>query len=135
MILNVGRMALKIAGRDAGKRCVVVDTLEKGFVLVDGETRRKKCNVRHLEPLPHVLDVAKGASHDDVKKAFEAVGLKVRETKPKQAGAKPVKQKAEKKAAPKAAEKKAPAKKPAPKQEAAPKAEEKPAEKQAPKTE
>ncbi|HLD33582.1 MAG TPA: 50S ribosomal protein L14e [Candidatus Nanoarchaeia archaeon] len=87
---NIGRLCSKIAGRDAGKQCVVVDVVNQHTVLVDGETRRKKVNVQHLEPLQTVLDLKKGASHEDVKRAFEHIGLKVLETKPKKKGAKPV---------------------------------------------
>jgi len=45
----IGRVCMKIAGRDAGKIGVIVDTLENGFVLIDGAVRRRKCNVMHLE--------------------------------------------------------------------------------------
>ena len=89
-MFNVGRLCLKIAGRDAGKRCVVVDVVDAHTVLVDGETRRREVNVLHLEPLDTVLDLGNGASHADVKEAFSALGLKVLETKPKTKGVKPV---------------------------------------------
>ena len=89
-MFNVGRLCVKIAGRDAGKRCVVVDVVDAHNVLVDGETRRREVNVRHLEPLNDVLDLDSGASHADVKNAFETLGLKVFETKPKTKGARPV---------------------------------------------
>ena len=47
-MFDVGRVCLKIAGRDAGKKCVVVEKLEGKYVLIDGMTRRKKCNTLHL---------------------------------------------------------------------------------------
>ncbi|HIJ11744.1 TPA: 50S ribosomal protein L14e [Candidatus Woesearchaeota archaeon] len=102
MIFDVGRVCVKLAGRDAGQRCVVVDVLKDGYVLVDGATRRRKVNVRHLEPLSETLNVSKGASHDDVKKVFDGT----RDTKAKKASERPKKQKKvkakkEKKAAPK----------------------------------
>tara|TARA_Y100000310_G_scaffold345519_1_gene465928 strand:+ start:24736 stop:25260 length:525 start_codon:yes stop_codon:yes gene_type:complete len=82
-MIEVGRICVKTAGRDAGLKCVIVDVLNDKFVLIDGETRRRKCNVFHLEPLKEVVKIKKNASHDDVKKEFEKLGLKVRETKPK----------------------------------------------------
>ncbi|HLC96542.1 MAG TPA: 50S ribosomal protein L14e [Candidatus Nanoarchaeia archaeon] len=82
-MFEIGRIAVKIAGRDAGKKCVVVDVLDKTFVLIDGDTRRRKCNIAHLEPLQTVISIAKGASHEEVKKEFDKLGLKVRDTKPK----------------------------------------------------
>jgi len=43
-----GRICVKTAGRDAGLKCVIVDVLDDKFVLIDGETRRRKCNILHL---------------------------------------------------------------------------------------
>jgi large subunit ribosomal protein L14e len=41
---------MKVAGRDAGKLCVVTEKIDKHFVKVDGFTRPRKVNVKHLEP-------------------------------------------------------------------------------------
>ena len=83
-MIEIGRLAVKIAGRDAGLKCVVVDILDDKFVLIDGETRRRKCNILHLEPLKDVIKIKKKASHEEIKKEFETLGLKARETNPKQ---------------------------------------------------
>ena len=92
-MIEIGRLCVKTAGRDAGLKCVIVDILDNRFVLVDGETRRRKCNILHLEPLKDSIKIKKNASHEDIKKEFEKLGLKARETKPKQKTEKPVKQK------------------------------------------
>jgi large subunit ribosomal protein L14e len=68
---------------------VVVDTTDAYTVVVDGETRRRKVNVRHLEPLEQTIDVKKGASHDEVAAALQKAGIAVRKTKPKNAGERP----------------------------------------------
>lgn len=86
----VGRVCYKIAGRDAGRYCVVVDQIDDHFVLVDGDVRRRKVNVKHLEPLNTTFDIKKNAAHSAVKIAFEGAGFGVWETKPKQVGEKPV---------------------------------------------
>ena len=88
-MIQIGRVCVKIAGRDAGKKCVIVDILDDNYVLIDGETRRRKCNVFHLEPLNETADVKKNASHNEVTKVFEKLGLKARETKPKEKKEKP----------------------------------------------
>lgn len=88
-MFEIGRLCVKLAGRDAGLKCVVVDILEGRFVLIDGETRRRKCNILHLEPLGQVLSIEKNASHDDVVKAFKELGIEVITTKPKQKTEKP----------------------------------------------
>lgn len=76
MVMEVGRVCVKLAGREAGKRCVIVDVIDRTHVLVSGPgTKRRRCNIKHLEPLPHKLEIAKGASDDDIKRAFEAAGL------------------------------------------------------------
>ncbi len=89
-MIHIGRVCIKIAGRDAGKRCVIVDVLDKSFVLIDGETRRRKCNILHLEPLDLVVEIEKGAGREAVAEALKKEGIVLRETKPKNPAARPV---------------------------------------------
>jgi len=95
-MIEIGRLCVKTAGRDAGKKCVIVDILDDRFVLIDGETRRRKCNILHLEPLKEVIEVKKNASHENIKEEFGKLGLKARETKPKEKKEKPARQKKDK---------------------------------------
>ena len=44
-IFEVGRICVKLAGRDAGSKCVIVEELDNHYVLVDGDVRRKKVNI------------------------------------------------------------------------------------------
>ena len=88
-MFDVGRLCVKIAGRDASKKCVVVEVLDRTYVLVDGETRRRKCNIAHLEPMDMVVDIQKGASHEAVSAALKQGGIATLETKPKQPSQKP----------------------------------------------
>jgi large subunit ribosomal protein L14e len=75
MVMEIGRVCVRIAGHEAGKKCVIVDVIDRTYVLVAGpEIKRKRCNIAHLEPLPQKLDIAKGASDEDLKRAFEAMG-------------------------------------------------------------
>jgi len=75
MVMEIGRVCVKIAGHEAGKKCVIVDVVDRTYVLVAGpEIKRKRCNIAHLEPLPQKLDIAKDASDEDIKRAFEAMG-------------------------------------------------------------
>ena len=90
-MIEIGRVCVKTAGRDAGEKCIIIDILDEKFVLIDGETRRRKVNVLHLEPLNQVLKIKKDASHEDVSKALEELGLKARTTKPKPKTQKPTK--------------------------------------------
>jgi len=88
---EVGRLCVKIAGRDAKGKCVIVDIVDKNSVLIDGQVRRRKCNIKHLEPLNE------NASHSDVVKALDAMGIKVVDTKKREAKAKPGRARASKK--------------------------------------
>lgn len=81
-MINIGRICVKTAGRDAGRKCVVVDVLDKQ-VLIDGETRRRKCNSSHLEPLGESIEIAQGASHEEVSAAFKKLGIELPVKKPK----------------------------------------------------
>jgi large subunit ribosomal protein L14e len=83
---EVGTVCVKIAGRDAGKQCVIVEAAKDGFVVIEGATRRRKCNVRHLEILDKEVKVKAGASHAEVMKAL---GLKEKESKSRKPAAKP----------------------------------------------
>ena len=101
-MIEVGRLCMKIAGRDAGNACVIVDILDSKFVLIDGNVRRRKCNITHLEPLDKVIEIRKGASHETVAKAFKELKLPVWEKKKKEAKPKQVKKRKSKpKSAPK----------------------------------
>ncbi|MBI2101562.1 50S ribosomal protein L14e [Candidatus Woesearchaeota archaeon] len=82
-MIEIGRVVVKVAGRDAGKKGVIIDILDDKFVLVDGETRRRKANILHIEPLNQVIKIEKNASHEAVAKALEELGIKARQTKPK----------------------------------------------------
>ena len=81
MVLNVGRVCVKIAGRDAGKKCVIVKELDKTFVIVDGQTRRRKVNKFHLEPLEIMLSIEEDADNKTVVAALTEAGIEAVEKK------------------------------------------------------
>ncbi len=86
---EIGRICVKLAGRDSGGEAVIVDILDDKYVLIDGNVRRRKCNIMHLEPSERKIAIKKGATHQTVKAAFEKIGLPVWETKPRKAGERP----------------------------------------------
>jgi len=70
--IDVGRVCIKMAGRDMGGKCVIVDIVDDTNVLVTGDdVRRRKVNISHLELLTDVVEVKKGASDVDVAKALQ----------------------------------------------------------------
>lgn len=71
--IEVGRVCVKLNGREAGHKCVIVDVIDKNFVLVTGPkkisgVRRRRTNVKHIEPTEESLEIKKGASDDDIAK-------------------------------------------------------------------
>ena len=80
-LYDVGRLCVKTMGRDNGNYCVVVDVLKDNYVLIDGNVRRRKCSIRHLEPLKDVLKIKKNDSHVNVIKAMKQLKLKIHEKK------------------------------------------------------
>ena len=79
-VFDVGRVWVKIAGKEAGKMCVVVDIVDERFVIVTGPksltgVKRRRTNVKHLEPTEYKIEISKGASDEEVAKAIEAAGL------------------------------------------------------------
>lgn len=74
-MIDVGRVCMKTAGRDAGKIVAVVDKIDDNFVMIDGNVKRKRCNIAHLEPLQEVIKIKKGASTEDVKAEFKRLKM------------------------------------------------------------
>lgn len=74
--IEVGRICVKTFGREAGKKCVIVDIIDKNFVLVTGPkqltgVRRRRANIKHLEVTEEKIKIKKGASDEEVLKALE----------------------------------------------------------------
>ena len=91
-MFEVGRVCFKIAGRDSNCYCVIVQKIDDTYVLVDGQTRRKKVNVRHLEPTSMTFDIKANAEHNTVVAEFAKHGIKIAEKKAKQKNEKHVNQ-------------------------------------------
>lgn len=98
VLFDIGRVCIKIAGRESGQLAVIVDKKENMF-LIDGNVRRKLCNQKHLEPLDLVLDIKKGATTSEVKNAMKKHGYEILEKKKKekQKTEKPIKKRKNKK--------------------------------------
>lgn len=77
MLLEVGRLVVKTAGRDAMEYGVIVEKIDENYFLVDGNTRRKKVNKSHLEPVGKVLDIKKGTT-EDIRAALDAEGIELK---------------------------------------------------------
>ena len=77
--IEVGRICVKLAGREDKKKCVIVDIMDKSFVLVTGPkkvtgVKRRRVNINHLMPLEDKIEVKRGASDEEVTQTLEAAG-------------------------------------------------------------
>lgn len=75
-IIDVGRICIKTTGRDSKKRCVIVDIIDRNYVLATGPeditgVRRRRVNINHLKPLDEMIDIPQGASDEEVAEALK----------------------------------------------------------------
>ena len=76
--IEVGRICVKATGREARKRCVIVDLIDKNFVLVTGPlsvtgVKRRRVNVNHIKPTEEKIKIRRGATDEQV---AELLGVK-----------------------------------------------------------
>jgi large subunit ribosomal protein L14e len=68
-----------MAGRETGKKCVIIDVMDKSFVLITGPkkvtgVKRRRVNINHVEPLQDKIEIARGASDEEVTSILENAG-------------------------------------------------------------
>lgn len=78
--IEPGKICVKISGREAGKRCVIVDVIDKNYVLITGpptvnKVRRRKSNIKHIEITEDEIDIKRGAEDSEIAEALEKAGL------------------------------------------------------------
>lgn len=70
--IEVGRICMKISGREAGEKCVIVEIIDDKFVEVVGNAvKNRRCNIKHLEPLDQVIEI-KSEDPEEIKKELDA---------------------------------------------------------------
>lgn len=77
--IEVGRICVKTNGREAGKKCVIVDVIDKNFVLVTGpksinKVKRRKANVNHVEPTQEKIEIKRGATDEEIVEVLKSAG-------------------------------------------------------------
>ena len=76
--ISVGRIVVKIMGREAGKKAVVTQLLDKNFVEITGPfelsgVKRRRVNIAHIEPTEHTIDLKLNKNSDkDVMSLLDA---------------------------------------------------------------
>jgi large subunit ribosomal protein L14e len=74
--VDIGRVCVKLLGREAGKKCIVVDIVDKNFVLITGPkqlngVKRRRVNISHIEPTERRADIKRGESDEELMKALD----------------------------------------------------------------
>ena len=69
---------MKTQGREAGKRCVIVDIIDRNYVLITGPEevtgiRRRRANMSHLEPLDIIIDIERNATDEEIADALKLI--------------------------------------------------------------
>ena len=77
--IEVGRICVKQIGRENGKQCVIIDVMDKSFVIITGPkavtgVKRKRANMSHIMPLQDKVELKKGASDEEVISTLTAAG-------------------------------------------------------------
>ena len=77
--IEVGRICIKLVGREAGRKCIIVDVMDKNFVLITGPknatgVKRRRANANHVEPLKDKIKIKRGAPDEEVTEALKASG-------------------------------------------------------------
>lgn len=73
--IDIGRICIKLTGREAGKKCIIVDIVDRNFVLVTGPkqlngVKRRRVNVSHIEPTERKLNIRRGETDEELIKAL-----------------------------------------------------------------
>ena len=79
-VIDIGRIVVKVLGREAGRKAVVVDIIDDNYVVITGPksltgVKRRRVNINHIEPTDKKVDIKRGASDEEILKAVEAAGL------------------------------------------------------------
>lgn len=80
IMIEIGRIIVKTTGREALRKAVVVDIIDKNYVLITGPpslsgVKRRRVNIGHLEPTKKKLDIKRQATDEDVLQAAKDAKL------------------------------------------------------------
>jgi large subunit ribosomal protein L14e len=69
-MIEPGRVCIKKCGRDAGRKCVVINVLDERFVEIFSPIRKRvrKCNIQHLIPTDKKVDPS---NENEIKEAIK----------------------------------------------------------------
>jgi large subunit ribosomal protein L14e len=77
--IEEGRICVKIVGREAGKKCIIVDVIDKNFVLITGpknvsSIKRRRANINHIECTNEKIEIKRGATDEEITEVLKSTG-------------------------------------------------------------
>ena len=74
--IEIGRICVKKLGREAGKKCIIVDVIDKNYVLITGpktisKIKRRRVNIDHIKPTNEKIEIKRGASDEEITDALK----------------------------------------------------------------
>ncbi len=63
---------MKTQGREKGSKCVIIDVIDRNFVVVTGpDVKRRRVNMDHIVPLDETVTIKRNASDEEVAEALK----------------------------------------------------------------
>ena len=70
--IDIGRVCMKLQGREKGKKCVILDVIDRNFVVVAGPgVKRRRVNMDHILALDEIVNVQRDASDAEIAGALK----------------------------------------------------------------
>ncbi|MFX1518938.1 MAG: 50S ribosomal protein L14e [Promethearchaeota archaeon] len=77
--IEIGRICVKTAGREVGRKCVIIDIIDPNTVQITGPkelngVKRRRVSIRHIEPTTESIKIKRNADDEAILQAVEAAG-------------------------------------------------------------
>lgn len=78
-VIEIGRICVKTAGREVGRKCVIVELIDPTTVIITGPkelngVKRRRASIKHIEPTSENIKIDRKATDEAVLKALESTG-------------------------------------------------------------
>lgn len=74
--IDIGRVCKKTQGREKGEICVIVDLVDRNYVVVVGENvKRRRVNMDHIFPLNKFVNIQRDATDEEVLGALRSLSF------------------------------------------------------------
>ena len=65
--IDIGRVCKKTQGREKGELCVIIDLVDRNYVVVAGpNVKRRRVNMDHIIPLDNFVNIQRNATDEEV---------------------------------------------------------------------